>query len=165
VNGGAPHFTVRVTAAAEADFQEILRWNLAQFGEMPARASAETLADALGALTSGPSVLGATQRRDIAKGLLTLHVVRNGRNGSHIVLFRVGLDQDREVIEVLRLLQDAFSLKPAGAGGPVLGWRAAFDRGYPNHDPPPDRNGKPALTRSPASIKAALANLRQLLQK
>jgi len=36
---------------------------------------------------------------------------RQGRKGRHIVLFRVGPDQDREAIEVLRILHDAMDLQ------------------------------------------------------
>jgi toxin ParE1/3/4 len=111
VSAGTRHWTVRLTAAAEGDFQHILRWTVAHFGEAQARTYAETLSAAIEALAAGPTTSGATQRHDITKGLLTLHVARQGRKGRHIVLFRVGLDQEREVIEVLRLLHDAMDLQ------------------------------------------------------
>ena len=98
---------VRLTATAEADIREILRWTLAQFGEAPARAYAETLSAALGSLTAGPAIMGARERHDIAKGLYTLHVARKGRRGRHFVMYRVGHEHGRDVIEVLRLLHDA----------------------------------------------------------
>jgi toxin ParE1/3/4 len=107
VNAGARHWTVRLTAAADSDFQGILRWTVARFGETQAREYAETLSTAIDALAAGPKVAGAKERQDIAKGLMTLHVARKGRKGRHIVLFRIGLDREREVIEVLRLLHDA----------------------------------------------------------
>jgi len=111
VTAGARRWTVRLTAAAEADFQEILRWTLAQFGEAQARVYAETLSAALKDLAAGPSVAGARERNDIAKGLSTLHVARKGRKGRHFVMFRIGHDQGTEgVIEVLRLLHDAMDL-------------------------------------------------------
>lgn len=101
---------VRLTAAAEADFQGILRWTLEHFGEAQVRVYAETLSAALEALAAGPTVIGAKARNDIAKGLFTLHVARHGRKGRHFVMFRIGHDQGREVIEVLRLLHDAMDL-------------------------------------------------------
>jgi toxin ParE1/3/4 len=101
---------VRLTAAAQADFQDILRWTLEHFGEAQARVYAETLSAALEALAAGPMVSGAKARNDIAKGLFTLHVARHGRKGRHFMMFRVGHDQGREVIEVLRLLHDAMDL-------------------------------------------------------
>ena len=102
-----PPWTVRLTATAEADFREILRWTLAQFGKAQARLYAETLSAALEALTAGPTVTGARERRDIAKGLYTLHVARKGRKGRHFVMFRIGHEHGCKVIEVLRLLHDA----------------------------------------------------------
>ena len=108
---GARPWGVRLTAAAEADYQDILRWTLARFGEAQARAYAESLSAALQALTAGPKVVGARARNDIARGLFTLHVARNGRQGRHFVVFRIGSEQGREVIEVLRLLHDAMDLQ------------------------------------------------------
>lgn len=100
-----------MTAAAEADFRDILRWTSAQFGEAQASAHAETLSAALGDLAAGPTAAGAGERNDIAKGLSMLHVARKGRKGRHFVLFRIGHDQGREVIDVLRLVHDAMDLQ------------------------------------------------------
>lgn len=107
MTAGTRPWPVRLTAAAEADFQDILRSTVKQFGEAQAR---ETLSTALEALVAGPTVIGAKTRNDIAKGLFTLHVARHGRRGRHFVMFRIGHDQGREVIEVLRLLHDAMDL-------------------------------------------------------
>ncbi len=101
---------VRLSAAAEADFQDILRWTIERFGEAQARAYAKTLADAVAALSAGPTIPGARRRDKIAKGLFSLHVGRQGRKGRHFVLFRIGRDGDRLAIEVLRLLHDAMDL-------------------------------------------------------
>ena len=102
---------IRLAAAAEADFQDILSWTAKQFGEAQARRYSETLSAALEALEAGPTVIGAKARDDIAKGLFTLHVARNGRKGRHFVMFRIGRDRRRQVIEVLRLLHDAMDLR------------------------------------------------------
>lgn len=110
MRAGTSPWLVRLTAAAEADIQDILRWTVAQFGEAQARSYAETLSAALEALAVGPTIIGAKARNDIARGLFTLHVARNGRKGRHFVMFRIGRDQGREVIEVLRLLHDAMDL-------------------------------------------------------
>ena len=104
-------WTVRLTAAAEVDFEEILRWTMAEFGDAQARIYAETLSAALNDLAAGPTVIGARKRDDILKGLFTLHVARKGRKGRHFVMFRVGSTPDRGVIEVLRLLHDAMDLQ------------------------------------------------------
>jgi toxin ParE1/3/4 len=110
VTTGSDPWAVRLTAAAEVDFEDILRWTVERFGDAQARAYAETLSSALEALVAGPSVIGAKARDDIAKGLFTLHVARQGRKGRHFVVFRIGRDREREVIEVLRLLHDAMDL-------------------------------------------------------
>ena len=110
MRAGDRPWPVRLAAAAEADFQDILRWTLGQFGEAPARIYAETLSAASESLVAGPKVIGAKARNDIAKGLFTLHVARHGRKGRHFLLFRVGRDNDRQVIEILRLLHDAMDL-------------------------------------------------------
>jgi toxin ParE1/3/4 len=105
-----PDWPIRLTAAAEVDFQGILRWTLEQFGEVQAQVYADTLSSALESLAAGPKVIGAKARNDIAKGLFTLHVARHGRKGRHFIMFRIGRDKDRKVIEVLRILHDAMDL-------------------------------------------------------
>jgi toxin ParE1/3/4 len=50
-----------------------------------ARIYAETLSRALEALAGGPNVIGAKARDDIGKGILTLHVAREGYKGGHFV--------------------------------------------------------------------------------
>jgi toxin ParE1/3/4 len=116
---------VRLTAAAEADFEDILRWTVGRFGEAQARIYAETLSAALNVLATGPTVVGARRRDDILRGIFTLHVARKGR---HFVMFRVGRAPDREVIEVLRLLHDAMDLQrhlPPAEGGRFQGVRSS----------------------------------------
>lgn len=112
------HWVIRLTAAAEADFEGIVRWTLDQFGETQARLYAETISAALAELADGPAVVGAKERNDIRKGVFTLHVARHGRKGRHLVMYRVGRAPEGKVIEVLRLLHDAMDLQrhlpPAG---------------------------------------------------
>lgn len=103
--------TVRLSAAAEADFEHIVQWTLEQFGENQALVYAETLSMALQALGTGaPSAIGAKPRDEIIKGLFSLHVARQGRKGRHFVLFRTGPRGAGDVIEVLRLLHDSMDL-------------------------------------------------------
>jgi toxin ParE1/3/4 len=101
---------VRLAAAAEIDFQNIMRWTAERFGESQARAYARTLSMALEALAGGPSVSGAKARDDIARGICILHVARRGRKGRHFVVFRIGRDDSGEVIDVLRLLHESMDL-------------------------------------------------------
>ena len=102
---------MRLTAVAEADFEEILRWTADQFGEAQARTYAETISVALNDLAAGPAIVGARKRDDILKGMLTLHVARKSRKGRHFIMFRVGRTPEHKVIEVLRLLHDAMDLQ------------------------------------------------------
>jgi len=101
---------VRITAAAEVDFQDIVGWTAEHFGEAQARVYAATLSAALEALIGGPSLPGVKSRDDISKGLFTLHVARSGRKGRHFVLFRIGEDRGVEAIDVLRVLHEAMDL-------------------------------------------------------
>ena len=107
---GVRRWTVRLTATAQADFQDIVRWTSAQLGPMQAQAYAATLAAAFEALAGGPTAAGVRARNDIAKGLFTLHVACQGRKGRHFVVCRMRNDKGHEVIDVLRLLHDAMDL-------------------------------------------------------
>ena len=103
-------WTVRLSAAAEADCRQILRWTVDHFGSAQARIYAETLSTALKDLCAGPSIIGVKERPEIGSNIWTLHVARNGRKGRHFIMFRVGAAQDSKVIDVLRLLHDGMDL-------------------------------------------------------
>jgi toxin ParE1/3/4 len=115
-----PAWSLRLTAAAEADFKHTVRWSARQFGDAQARTYSKTLSLALEALVNdGPDTVGVQRRDEIAKGLRSLHVARGHRRGRHFVIFRVRREGDLGVIEVLRLLHDAM--------------------GFPRHLPSTDR--------------------------
>ena len=97
-------WTVRLSAAAEADFRQILRWTVERFGSAQARVYADTLSSALKALGAGPDIVGVKERPEIGSNIRTLHVARNGRKGRHFILFRVGGSEGKNLIDVLRLL-------------------------------------------------------------
>ncbi|MFI4988815.1 MAG: type II toxin-antitoxin system RelE/ParE family toxin [Alphaproteobacteria bacterium] len=103
-------WVVRLSAAAEADYQDILVWTVERFGTARALTYAETVSEALAALAAGPAIVGVKARDDISKGLCTLHVARQGRRGRHLILFRVADDENRPTVDVLRLLHDAMDL-------------------------------------------------------
>ncbi|HKX40597.1 MAG TPA: SRPBCC family protein [Burkholderiaceae bacterium] len=48
--------------------------------------------------------------------------------------------------------------------GAVVEWRGAFYRGYPNNDPPPDRNDEAAVKAVTAVYQSGLANLKKLVE-
>lgn len=100
---------VRLAKAAEDDFAEVVDWTARRFGERQAAAYARVLVEAIVALEAGPRQPGVTERDDIRKGILTLHVARKGRRGRHFILFRVG-DAEARRIDVVRILHDAMDL-------------------------------------------------------
>ena len=104
-------WTVRLSAAAEADFRQILRWTVENFGSVQARAYADTLSSALKALNAGPDIIGVKERPEIGFQIRTLHVARNGRKGRHFIMFRVADTPGSKVIDVLRLLHDRMELE------------------------------------------------------
>lgn len=104
-------WTVSLSAVAKKDFENIVDWTFDQFGERQAIVYKETVLAALHALTDGPTTIGVKERRDIAKGLFTLHVARGGRQGRHLVLFRLAEKRRARTIEVLRLLHDGMDLE------------------------------------------------------
>lgn len=106
----ARQWTVRLSAAAEADFAHIIQWTSEKFGDTQALVYAETLSMALGALTEGPAIIGAKARDEILKGLFSLHVARQGHKGRHFIMFRLGTRGSGNIIEVLRLLHDSMDL-------------------------------------------------------
>jgi toxin ParE1/3/4 len=104
-------WSVRLTVAAETDFESIIGWTLEQFGDVQARLYAQVLSSAVEALTAGPNSPGAKARSEIGKHLFTLHVARVGQRGRHFVLFRVDGAAGRRQIDVLRILHDAMDLQ------------------------------------------------------
>lgn len=104
-------WTVRLSAAAEEDYRQILRWTAENFGLPQARIYADTLSSALKALSAGPAIVGVKERGEIGTNIWTLHVARNGHKGRHFVMFRVGSIYGQNVIDVLRLLHDSMDLE------------------------------------------------------
>lgn len=108
---GTAIWTVRLSAAAEADYKNILHWTVDNFGPEQARVYAVTLSSALKALCAGPGIVGVKTGSEIGTDICTLHVARKGRKGRHFVMFRVSSVQGQKVIDVLRLLHDSMDLK------------------------------------------------------
>lgn len=102
-----PIWRVELSAAARADFEEIVRWTNPQFGASQAVAYGGLIRDALDRLGAGPEIVGATRRDEIGSGYRTLHIARNRRRGRYFVLFRVVAEADLPLIAVVRILHDA----------------------------------------------------------
>jgi hypothetical protein len=59
-----------------------------------------------------------------------------------------------------------FAVKPGSAAGTTLvEWRGAFYRGFPNNDPPPDKNDEAAVAAVSGIYKTGLANLKVVVEK
>lgn len=98
---------VRLGAAAEVDFANILKWSTENFGARQSRVYRDTLVRAIAELASDPNVAGSRARDEIMTGLRTLHVARHGRRGSHFLMYRVGRNS---TVEIVRILHDRMDL-------------------------------------------------------
>jgi toxin ParE1/3/4 len=98
---------VRLGAAAELDFANILRWTTENFGVEQGRVYRDTLIEAIAEVANGPDIAGSRTRNDIMAGLRMVHVARHGRRGRHFLLFRVA---KASIIEVGRILHDQMDL-------------------------------------------------------
>lgn len=99
----AQRWRIRLGAAAEVDFANILKWTAENFGAQQSRVYRDTLVQAIGELANGPDVVGSKARDEIMQGLRTLHVARRGRRGSHLLMYRVTTPR---MIEIVRILHD-----------------------------------------------------------
>ena len=72
---------VRLGAAAELDFANIVKWTTENFGARQSRVRQNTLVQATGELAEGPDVAGS-KARDEMPGLRTVPVARHGRRAS-----------------------------------------------------------------------------------
>jgi toxin ParE1/3/4 len=98
---------VRLGAAAELDFANILKWTLENFGTRQSRLYRDTIVQAISELGNGPDAAGSKPRDDILSGLRTLHIARHGRRGRHFLLYRTAPGR---IIEVVRILHDSMDL-------------------------------------------------------
>jgi len=94
---------VRLGAAAELDFANILKWTAENFGSRQSRIYRDTLVEAICELAEGPDIAGSRDRDEIMPGLRTLHVARHGRRGTHFLMYRLATGG---TIEIVRILHD-----------------------------------------------------------
>lgn len=102
------NWRVRLGAAAELDFANIIRWTVENFGARQSRLYRDTLLQAIGELANGPDIVGSKARDEITRGLRTLHVARHGRRGRHFLVYRVAAER---TIEIGRILHDGMELQ------------------------------------------------------
>ena len=111
-----PRWRVRLGAAAELDFANVLKWTTENFGARQSRIYRDTLVQAIGEVAKGPDVAGSKARDEIMPGLRTLHVARHGRRGRHLLMYRIRASKR---IEIVRILHDSMDLQrhiPIGEG-------------------------------------------------
>src|SRR5947209_16783181 len=99
---------VRLGAAAELDFANILKWTTDNFGVRQSRVYRDTIVQAIGELADGPDVAGSKARDEIMPGLRTLHVARHGRGGRHFLMHRAA---PKSTIEIVRTLHERMDLQ------------------------------------------------------
>jgi toxin ParE1/3/4 len=99
---------VRLGAAAELDFANVLKWTTENFGGRQARAYRDTIVQTIGELSEGADVAGSKAREEIMPGLRTLHVARQGRRGSHLLMYRM---TSNDTIEIVRILHDRMDFR------------------------------------------------------
>ena len=99
---------VRLSAAAELDFANILKWTTENFGARQSRVYRDTLGQAISELTHGPDIAASTARDEIMPGLRTLHIARHGCRGSHFLRYQAAPER---TIEIVRTLRDRMDLQ------------------------------------------------------
>jgi toxin ParE1/3/4 len=99
---------VRLGAAAELDFANILKWTTENFGARQSSVYRNTLVQAIGELAGGPDVVGSRTRDEIVPGLRTWLVARHRRRGSHFLMYRIA---PRGTIEIVRVLHDRMDIQ------------------------------------------------------
>jgi toxin ParE1/3/4 len=99
---------VRLGAAAEVDFANILKWTTQNFGARQSRVYRNALVQAIGELADGPDAIGSKARNEIMAGLRTLHIARRGRRGNHFLMYRAA---PNSTIEIVRILHDRMDLQ------------------------------------------------------
>jgi toxin ParE1/3/4 len=100
-------WSVRLGAAAELDFANIIKWTAENFGARQSRAYRATILQAITELAGGPELAGSKARPEIMPNLRTLHVGRHGRRGRHFLMYRVVAAR---TIEIVRILHDGMDL-------------------------------------------------------
>jgi toxin ParE1/3/4 len=103
-----PGWRVRLGAAAELDFANILKWTTENFSARQSRIYRDTLVQAITALADGPDIAGSKPRDEITPGLRTLHVARHGRRGRHFLMYRAA---PARTVEIVRILHDSMDLR------------------------------------------------------
>ncbi len=107
-----------LTAPAEQDLIDIIRWTAEQFGARQSSAYRGLIIQSLIRLRVGPEALGARARPELGVELYTLSIARRGKPGRHFLLYR---PRSGQVIEILRVLHQSMDIEQhvmLGKAGP-----------------------------------------------
>jgi toxin ParE1/3/4 len=95
---------IRLTDAAQRDFEGIIDWTASTFGPRQAQRYARVINAAISSLASGPGVAGIQVREDLPAGLRLLAITRRGARARHVLVFRT---RGASLVEVVRILHVA----------------------------------------------------------
>lgn len=99
-------WTLRLSARAEKDIQEILAWTAEAFAEEQASIYALALSLALVALLRNPQTQGVKECQYLGPDIAPLHVTRQGRKGRHVVFLRLSAPEGIDVLCILHESMD-----------------------------------------------------------
>jgi toxin ParE1/3/4 len=103
----ASKWKVRLSEAAQLDFDELYLWTLERFGADQADSYRRLVLDALISLEGGPTTVDVKSHAEIPRHLKTFDVARKGKKGRHVIVFDASMSRR---IQVLRILHDAMDL-------------------------------------------------------
>jgi hypothetical protein len=144
--------TIMINAAPEAVWAKVKHFNNLQ-GWHPAVESSVT--------TDGNNV-GSERTLNLKGGGIVLEVLEKYSDESRSYSYRM---KDPGPLPVGNYTS-TLTVKPgSSADASEVEWRGAFYRGYPNNDPPPEKNDEAAVAAVTGIYKTGLGNLKQLLEK
>jgi toxin ParE1/3/4 len=101
-----------VSAKAQADIANTLRWTTKRFGALAVGRCRQLLASALLDLSADPQRVGSVARPELGEGVRSYHVRHSRKRGDvanprHLIVYR---RREDDVVEVSRVLHDAMEL-------------------------------------------------------
>ena len=97
-----------LTAQAEREIRATLRFTASRWGAMEAESYRALISDAFAELLADPRSPRSRPREEIRPGVRTLPFAGGGRPARHLVVYRISVAGD---IEVLRFLHDSMELR------------------------------------------------------
>lgn len=95
-----------ISARADRDMKDVLRWTLDRYGERQHDAYLELINLALNDIQTDPENPRALRRAGLHESLRCLHIARRGRQASHLFVYRLNRDGSIGVIRFLHDMMD-----------------------------------------------------------